>query len=53
MEGYIVFAHELVQLDIFRISLPKLPILCIIRSNRGVPNAGVEPHVENLLFVAW
>ena len=52
MKGYIVLAHELIELDILRISPPELPILCIIGSNRGVTNAGIEPHVEDLLFIA-
>lgn len=51
MESDIVFAHELVEFDLFLILPPFLPLRSIASSNGDVTNWRVEPNVEDLILV--
>lgn len=48
MEGNVILAHELVQLDVLRVLPPLLPVIGIVGSNRGVTNRGIEPDIKDL-----
>ncbi len=52
VEGYVIFAHELVKLDVLRVLPPLLPVfLCIAGSNGQVADGGIEPHIEDLVGI--
>ena len=54
VEGNVVFAHELVELDIIGVFPPLVPVLlCVAGSNRQVANGGIEPHIENLVGILF
>lgn len=42
MEVDIVLAHELIEIDIFRVEPPLFPLRCIIGSDADIANAGFE-----------
>ena len=48
MERHIILAHKLIQLCIFRILPPLLPLRCVARSNRNISNRRIKPDIENL-----
>ena len=52
VEGHVVLAQELPQLHILRVAPPLLPLVCVVGSDRGVADASLEPHVENLVLVS-
>lgn len=53
VEGDVVFAHELVQLDFAGVLPPLLVLLLeVVGSDRDVADRGVEPHVEHFLLEA-
>jgi hypothetical protein len=52
VEGYVVLAHELEELDILRVLPPLLPILFIVVGcNAEIANWSIEPDIENLVLV--
>lgn len=50
MEGHVVFSHELEQLYLLAYPPVLVRFLQEVRSDRDVPDRGIEPHVENLLL---
>jgi len=66
MKGDIIFAHKLVQLDLFGVLPPFLPFISVVGSDGGIsnkpvirktysekriPNGGIKPDVKDLVFV--
>ena len=55
MESSVVFAHELVQLDILRILPPLLPVFVlssqVVGGDRDVADRSVKPDIEHLVLV--
>ena len=52
MEGNVVFAHELVELNIIGVLPPLVPVLlCIAGSNRQVTDGSIEPHIKNFVGI--
>lgn len=51
MEWDVVFAEELVELDVFWIPPPLLPVFGVVCRYGDVPDASIEPDVENLVLV--
>lgn len=52
MEGDVVLAHELVELDVLRVLPPLVPLLLrVVGRDRQVADGRVEPHVEHLVLV--
>jgi len=49
---YVVLAHELVELNLFGVLPPLLPLVGIGRGDRWVSEASVEPHVDDLLLIS-
>ena len=48
MEWHVVLAHKLIQLYIFRILPPLLPLRCVARSNRNISDRCIKPDIKNL-----
>jgi len=48
MEGNVILAHELVQLDILGVLPPLLPILGISSRDRRVTDRSIKPHIKHL-----
>lgn len=48
MEGNVILAHELVQLDILRVLPPLLPILGISSCDRRVTDRSIKPDIKHL-----
>jgi hypothetical protein len=48
VERHIILAHKLIQLHIFRILPPFLPLRCVARSDGDISYRRVKPDIENL-----
>lgn len=46
MERYVVFTHELIQLDFFWILPPFLPVRSKCICDGKIPNGGIEPYIK-------
>ena len=51
MKRHIVLAHELNQLHIVGVLPPGLPVPHIVGGDADVPNGGVKPDIEDLVFI--
>ena len=49
MERDIVFAHKLVELYVFRVLPPLLPMVRVACSDRYITDWGIKPDVEDLV----
>lgn len=52
MEGHIVLAHELIEGNIIGVLPPLLPLVGIVGRDGRIADAGIKPHVNDLLLVA-
>jgi len=52
VEGNVVLAHELVELNILGVLPPLLPLLGVSCCDRRVADGGIEPDVEDLTLPA-
>ena len=50
MEWYVVFAKELVQLDLFGVEPPLLPLRGVVGCDGWIANTSFEPDIQNLLL---
>lgn len=48
MEGYIVFSHELEELNITALPPFNIVFLNVIGCDRDVPNRSIKPNIKNL-----
>jgi len=52
VEGDVILAHKLIELNVFRILPPLLPVfLNVICSDREVTDGCIEPDIEYFLLV--
>ena len=51
VEGNVILAHELIELDVLWVLPPEFPIvLDVVSSNGKVANWSIVPDIEDLLF---
>lgn len=48
VEWHIILAHELIELNIFRILPPFLPLSCVAWCDWDISNGCIKPHIEYL-----
>lgn len=48
MERHIILAHKLIELHMFRVLPPLLPVRWIACSNRYISNRCIKPNIEDL-----
>lgn len=51
VEGYVVFAHELVELNVVVVLPPLFPFLAVVSSDTQIANRCIKPHIEHLVAI--